>query len=226
MWVMSKRRLVDFIPFSNLTIRIFCHAGKEKRASSVQPQQSQRKEASSNPLNSPGSKYKSLSLCRLDLNYGAHTHWYDTRWLFFFYCIGLDSRHLECEQNEVQGQEDKELQGVSEKEFCYSKLPEEDKDKIRTILFMMDRFSISHEAYHEMSQVPGLQNVPRSYLIQGCQASCNRLWQNKLKKTPGPWPGAEIPMNDLLESEIRRHVSAWNKFYFLYLLACIVYCLY
>lgn len=190
MWVMSKCGWV-----ANYSYFSFFHRQREE-TSSVQPQQSLQKEASSKP-NSPGSKYKLMSLCRLDLKYGAHTHWFrpPPSWMW-------------AEPDEDRP--DEELQGVSEKEYCYNKLPEGEKEKITT-LFIMDWFSISHKAYHEMSQVPSLQNVPRNYLIQGCQASCNRLWQNKLKKTPGPWQGAAIPMNDLLESEIQRNISEWNK---------------
>ena len=38
-----------------------------------------------------------------------------------------------------------------EKMHAYEKLPEAEKEKIRVILFIMDKYSISWEAYHELS---------------------------------------------------------------------------
>ena len=39
----------------------------------------------------------------------------------------------------------------SEKKMhAYEKLPEAEKEKIRGILFIMDKYSISWEAYHEL----------------------------------------------------------------------------
>ena len=49
---------------------------------------------------------------------------------------------------------------------AYGKLPEAKKDKIRGILFIMDKYSISWEAYPELPQWD--QTPPRSYLLQGC----------------------------------------------------------
>ncbi|KAL9977532.1 hypothetical protein ACROYT_G014945 [Oculina patagonica] len=45
----------------------------------------------------------------------------------------------------------------------YKNLPEEEKDKVKSILYIMDKFSVSIQAYHELSQQkPAL---PRSYLV-------------------------------------------------------------
>ena len=52
---------------------------------------------------------------------------------------------------------------------AYEKLPEAKKNKIRGILFIMDKYSISWEAYHELPQRD--QTPPRTYLLQGCQGT-------------------------------------------------------
>lgn len=82
-------------------------------------------------------------------------------------------------------------------------MPTAEKDKIRAILFIMDRFSISWEAYHELTQQD--KTLPRAYLIEGCQANLDAQWN--ISKTPGDHPGAELPLEDLLKKEIEEHVS-------------------
>ena len=86
---------------------------------------------------------------------------------------------------------------------AYEKLPETEKEKIRGILFIMDKFSISWEAYHELTQQD--QTLPTSYLVQGCQGTIDSSWN--IRKAPGDQPGAELPLEDLLKQQIEKHVS-------------------
>ena len=70
----------------------------------------------------------------------------------------------------------------------------------------MDRFSISIEAYHELTQVD--PNLPRLYLIEGCMKHHDhKTAADGLKRTPGEAPGCRLPIKPLLIAEIRRHVS-------------------
>ena len=62
-----------------------------------------------------------------------------------------------------------------EKMHTYEKLPEAEKEKIRVILFIMYKYSISWEAYHELSQQN--QTLPRSYLVQACQGTIDSSWE-------------------------------------------------
>ena len=49
-------------------------------------------------------------------------------------------------------------------------------------------------------------SLSRSYLVEGWQAAVDE--QGKITaKTPGNNPGAELPLKDLLEQEIEKHVS-------------------
>ena len=66
----------------------------------------------------------------------------------------------------------------------------------------MDKFSISWEAYHELTQQD--QTLPRSYLVEGCQATLDSGWD--IRRTPGGQPGAELPLEDLLKQQIKEHV--------------------
>ena len=85
----------------------------------------------------------------------------------------------------------------------YATLDEEEKDKIKSILFIMDRFSISLEGYHELTQ--SQPALPRTYLVESCAKELDRKW--KVTRTPGAAQGAELPLRLLLEEEIRQHVS-------------------
>ncbi|KAL9977061.1 hypothetical protein ACROYT_G014425 [Oculina patagonica] len=46
---------------------------------------------------------------------------------------------------------------------------EEEKDKVKSILYIMDKFSVSVQAYHKLSQQE--PTLPRSYLVEACQQS-------------------------------------------------------
>ena len=67
----------------------------------------------------------------------------------------------------------------------------------------MDKFSVSIQAYHELSQQQ--PTLPRSYLIEACQQSLDDKWN--VTRTPGECPGAELPFKVLLEKELRKNVS-------------------
>ena len=83
----------------------------------------------------------------------------------------------------------------------------ERKKKIKAILYIMDRFSISQEAYHELTQQES--SLPKTYLVESCQKVIDALW--KSTRTPGICPGAELPFELLLEKEIRGHVRVFSK---------------
>ena len=85
----------------------------------------------------------------------------------------------------------------------YERLDEEEKEKVRTILYIMDKFSISLEGYHELSQVD--KSLPRTHLIESCTKAMDQKWD--IKRTPGTAQCAELPFKVLLKKEIREHVS-------------------
>ena len=68
----------------------------------------------------------------------------------------------------------------------------------------MNTFSVSWKAYYELTQIDN--SLPRSYLVEGCQDTVDERWKITAK-TPGNNPDAEMPLKDLLEQEIEKHVS-------------------
>lgn len=91
---------------------------------------------------------------------------------------------------------------IAKKCQSYERLSVEDKQKIKSILYIMDKFSVSQEAYHELTQQD--PTLPRSYLLKGCQQFLDDEW--KVTRTPGEFPGAELPFKELLEIELRKQV--------------------
>lgn len=85
----------------------------------------------------------------------------------------------------------------------YQGLSEDEKDKIKSILYIMDPFSVSVEAYHELSQTES--SLPRTHVLENCAKALDGKWD--VKRTPGQAPGAELPFKLLLEKEIREYVS-------------------
>jgi hypothetical protein len=78
-------------------------------------------------------------------------------------------------------------------------LAPEEKEKVRTILYIMDCFSISNQGYHEIAQVD--ISLPRTHVIEGCAKHMDSKWN--VTKTHG----AELSFKLLLQKEIDRHVS-------------------
>ena len=64
---------------------------------------------------------------------------------------------------------------TEKKKDAFERLPQGKKEKIRAILYIMDRFSISQEAYHELTQQES--SLPKIYLVQSYQKVIDALWK-------------------------------------------------
>ena len=84
-----------------------------------------------------------------------------------------------------------------------------DKEKIMTALYVRDRFCVSEEAYHELTQIPG-STLQKTYLVSEDGKSIDRQWV--IRRTPGEATGAEISFQFLLEREIRKYVSTLKQY--------------
>ena len=98
---------------------------------------------------------------------------------------------------------------IGDNRTTYENLPDEEKDKIRSILYIMDRFSISLDGYHELTQLE--KSLPRTHEIESCAKALNREWD--IKRTPGEAHGAELPFPLLLRKEITDYVSYTSMIY-------------
>lgn len=80
----------------------------------------------------------------------------------------------------------------------YSTLIEDDKKKVEEVLFLMDRFSVSEEFYHQLTMV--CDGLPRSYLVKQCKNHLNEL--SHLTVTPGKSQGVQTSFKELLKEQI------------------------
>ena len=92
-------------------------------------------------------------------------------------------------------------------------LSEEDQDKVKSVLFLLDKFCIGDAAYHELTMCSGGEDLPRSYLIKQCKDDLNKPCH--ITRTPGVAPGARLDFATELESVLRKQVTAislmkWN----------------
>ena len=55
----------------------------------------------------------------------------------------------------------------------YNNLPEEEKEKIEQILFLLDKFCVGDAFYHELTMT--IEGLPRSYLVKQCRDNLNKL---------------------------------------------------
>ena len=76
----------------------------------------------------------------------------------------------------------------------YTSLVDMEKENVKNILFILDSFCISDEAYHELT----LQNMVKSYLIKQCREDVNKTFS--ILQTPGPHPGAQLDFYETIET--------------------------
>ena len=75
---------------------------------------------------------------------------------------------------------------------------------VKNLTFLLDKFGVSIQAYHEITQLSGHECLPRSYKVEGCQIYYDD--QLEVKKTPGPYEGAELDFRSLLSEALSNHV--------------------
>ncbi len=56
---------------------------------------------------------------------------------------------------------------------AYKYLTEEEQEKVKSILFLLDNFCVSDAAYHELTMTEGGNQLLRSYLIKQCKEHLN-----------------------------------------------------
>ena len=84
----------------------------------------------------------------------------------------------------------------------YAKLSEDDKAKVESILYLIDKFGVGDEFIHELSMT--VDGMPKSYLIKQCRKDLNSGCV--IKSTPGKAPGAQYSFKELLVEQIKHMV--------------------
>ena len=110
--------------------------------------------------------------------------------LWFAKSFGVTFEDITCTDNSGKKYD---LLGNNKSRFGI--LPEFEKDKVKNILFILDQFCISDEAYHELT----VQNnsMVKSYFIKQCRENLNNIFS--IKQTPGLHPGAQLDLFETLD---------------------------
>lgn len=88
----------------------------------------------------------------------------------------------------------------------FNDLSKEDQDKVKSVLFLLDKFCIGDAAYHELTMCSGGEYLLRPYLIKKCKDDLNQLCH--ITRTPGVTPGAQLAFAKELESVLKKQVTA------------------
>ena len=85
----------------------------------------------------------------------------------------------------------------------YDKLSE-DRQKINEqVLFLLDRFCVGDQVYHELSIIT--DGLPKSYLIKQLRGELNKTYH--IERTPGPCPDARLDFTSTLADHVRDILS-------------------
>jgi len=169
----------------------------------------------------PGSRYfllelcSSLSVCKIHevknkqkLRKTRELKTYVQKALWFAEGFGLK---LDCAKfNEVSGNKShtinfRKSSTTEDTKKDYDSLPEAEKEKIKEILFITDKFGVGEAAYHEITMSDRGEGLPRSYLVKQCKNSLDSLCH--VSRTPGPEEGAQLDFETELRNALRKQVN-------------------
>ena len=120
-------------------------------------------------------------------------------WFLETFGLKLDSLSLIALDGETVN-----LQYNGSQKSAYQFLSDEDKDRVKIVVYIMDKFCVSDAAYHEFSMIDQ-EGIVQSYLIKQCKHALNRLYT--ITRTPVEWPGAQLSFTAELKHQISKQVS-------------------
>ena len=80
-----------------------------------------------------------------------------------------------------------------------SDLPDSDQNKLKTLLFLLDKFCVGDEVYHELTMQSG--DLPKSYLVKQLRTDLNKTYH--IERTLGKYPGAKLDFTCTLAAHIK-----------------------
>ena len=82
-------------------------------------------------------------------------------------------------------------------------LSDTDNSEIEQVLFLLDKFYVSDELYHEFTIA--YDDMPRSYLIKQRRSDLNKLCH--VESLPGSYPGPQCSLKELLGQHVRDYLK-------------------
>lgn len=89
----------------------------------------------------------------------------------------------------------------------FDALSDDDKSKVEKVLFLLDRFCVGDNFYHELSMV--IDGLPKSYLVKQRRSQLNDLCH--ISPLPGEQEGAQVSFKLLLKERVQHHVTSHQK---------------
>ncbi|CAB4025093.1 Hypothetical predicted protein, partial [Paramuricea clavata] len=127
------------------------------------------------------------------------------RSLWFAKAFGLDVSSIKFEDEAGLHHEVKYSSPREGTSKSYQKLSEDEKDVIKQVTFITDRFCIGEAAYHELTFGESGADLPRSYLIKQCKQDLNKLVH--ISRTPGQAEGAQLDFESELADVLRNKIQ-------------------
>ena len=127
--------------------------------------------------------------------------------LWFAEAFGLDISSINVTERDtgiahsVSVTETNNTNTASEQHHTYDSLL--DNDKENQILFLLDKFYVSDDFYHEVTML--VDDLPRSYLIKQRRKQLNQLCS--ISRTPGKFDGCQVDLKDSLTKSLEEFVS-------------------
>ena len=81
-------------------------------------------------------------------------------------------------------------------------MPEEERQKIKDLLFILEKFNVSESAYRELTVF--CDGLSRKYLVSQCREDINSLYH--IERIPGNIPGAYVSLESEIIWYIKYHV--------------------
>ena len=104
----------------------------------------------------------------------------------------------ECSENVA----DDPTTSTSGNKYGFNALSQSDKEKVEEILFILDKFCVNDEFYHEVSMLDN--SLPKSYLIKQRRDQLNKLCH--ISRTPGEVDGCQIDFQDSLKHHLESFI--------------------
>ena len=136
--------------------------------------------------------------------------------LWFASSFGLELETLKVKENETGQVHTVNLQqensiwepasiiNESDRASTFSTLPEEEKNRIEQMLFLLDKLCVGDNFYHELSIM--VDGLPRSYLVKQCHQDLNSMCH--LEGLKGQFPGAKVSsVEHLLADHISDYIN-------------------
>jgi hypothetical protein len=82
-------------------------------------------------------------------------------------------------------------------------LPEEERQKFKDLLFILEKNNVSESAYRELTVF--CDGLPRKYLVSQCREDINNLYH--FERIPGNIPGAYVSLESESILYIKYHVN-------------------